>query len=348
MAELGKGRRVSRRRARQARRRPQQEVRRRREHPRPRGVDRAGPTASCTGCSASPASPCAVAAARRAARPPRSSPDRRHRLDPALLAAGGVRLETAPDGDPSSPSRSTGPTRATPRPRRPGGRWPRVGDALPGRRPRRRAARRGPVFSAGHRPAHVHPRGRRRREHRWPRSRPRDDDRGAPTSSPSSSAAFTWWHDRDVVTVAAVQGAAVGAGFQLALACDLRVCSTAARFAMRETSLGPGARPGRHRTRSCGPSATPGPWRSAPPGAGSAPTRPLRLGLASAVVEPDDLDETVGDLVAALLAAPRRPPSRATKARAALGARPPTPSPSASVERAAQIPLLRGAARAAG
>ena len=35
-----------------------------------------------------------------------------------------------------------------------------------------------------------------------------------------------------------MQGAAVGAGFQLALACDLRVVADDARFAMRETSLG--------------------------------------------------------------------------------------------------------------
>jgi enoyl-CoA hydratase/carnithine racemase len=51
-------------------------------------------------------------------------------------------------------------------------------------------------------------------------------------------AAFTWWRRPDVVTVAAVQGHAVGAGFQLALACDLRVVADDVRFVMRETSLG--------------------------------------------------------------------------------------------------------------
>src|SRR5918992_396799 len=39
-------------------------------------------------------------------------------------------------------------------------------------------------------------------------------------------------------SVAAIQGPAVGAGFQLALACDLRVASEDARFAMLEVRFG--------------------------------------------------------------------------------------------------------------
>ncbi|MGZ6341189.1 MAG: enoyl-CoA hydratase/isomerase family protein, partial [Candidatus Limnocylindrales bacterium] len=50
--------------------------------------------------------------------------------------------------------------------------------------------------------------------------------------------AFTWWRDDRVISVAAVQGHAVGAGFQLALACDLRILAEDARLSMRETSLG--------------------------------------------------------------------------------------------------------------
>jgi enoyl-CoA hydratase/carnithine racemase len=165
------------------------------------------------------------------------------------------------------------------------------------------------------------------------------DDAGAAELIAEFQRAFTWWHDRDVLTVAAVQGAAVGAGFQLALACDLRVCSTAARFSMRETSLGlvPDLAGTHPLVRAVGYSralemCATGRWVGADEAAA--------LGLATAVVEPDDLDETVGDLVAALLAAPAAA-VRATKAvlRSALTA---DAVAQREVERRAQIPLLRG------
>ncbi len=50
--------------------------------------------------------------------------------------------------------------------------------------------------------------------------------------------AFTWWRRNDIVSIAAVQGHGDRAGFQLALACDLRVVADDVQFAMRETSLG--------------------------------------------------------------------------------------------------------------
>jgi enoyl-CoA hydratase/carnithine racemase len=49
---------------------------------------------------------------------------------------------------------------------------------------------------------------------------------------------FAWLRADRFVSVAAVRGHAVGAGFQLALACDLRLVAEDARLCMREPSLG--------------------------------------------------------------------------------------------------------------
>jgi enoyl-CoA hydratase/carnithine racemase len=116
-------------------------------------------------------------------------------------------------------------------------------------------------------------------------------------------AAFTWWRESAAVTIAAVQGHAVGAGFQLALACDLVVCADDARFAMRETSLGlvpdlGGTTPlvaavGYQRALEI---CATGRW------VGS--REAVELGLALTSVPVDELGSSVDDLVAALLAAP--------------------------------------------
>lgn len=50
--------------------------------------------------------------------------------------------------------------------------------------------------------------------------------------------AFRWWRRCPVVTVAAVGGHAVGAGFQLALACDVMVVADDVALSMREPQLG--------------------------------------------------------------------------------------------------------------
>ena len=54
----------------------------------------------------------------------------------------------------------------------------------------------------------------------------------------AAQAAFTWWRACDAITFALVQGHAIGAGFQLALACDILIAAPDAQFAMRETSYG--------------------------------------------------------------------------------------------------------------
>lgn len=116
-------------------------------------------------------------------------------------------------------------------------------------------------------------------------------------------AAFTWWRRSAAVTVAAVAGHAVGAGFQLALACDLVLCADDARFAMRETSLGlvPDLGGTARLVEAVGyPRAleicATGRWVGA--------REAVDLGLAIAVVPAAEFTAAVDDLVAALLAAP--------------------------------------------
>ncbi|MFB7570188.1 MULTISPECIES: enoyl-CoA hydratase/isomerase family protein [unclassified Streptomyces] len=116
--------------------------------------------------------------------------------------------------------------------------------------------------------------------------------------------AFTWWRRNDIVSVAAVQGHAIGAGFQLALACDLRVVADDVQFAMRETSLGlvpdlTGTHPlvglvGYGRALEI---CLTGRYVGA--------AEAVNTGLANLAVPADQLDETARDLAAALLAAPR-------------------------------------------
>jgi len=115
--------------------------------------------------------------------------------------------------------------------------------------------------------------------------------------------AFSWWRDERVVSLASVQGHAIGAGFQLALACDLRVMADDVQLAMREPSLGlvpdlGGTQPlveAVGYARALEICAT-GRWVGAEEAAAT--------GLATLVVPREDLDAATSDLVAALLAAP--------------------------------------------
>lgn len=130
------------------------------------------------------------------------------------------------------------------------------------------------------------------------------DDAALDAAIASFQEAFTWWRRPDLVTVAAVQGHAVGAGFQLALACDLRICADDAQFAMRETSLGlvPDLAGTKPLTELVGPARAleiclTGRWVDA--------AEAVRIGLAALVVPGAELDAAAREFAAAVLGAPR-------------------------------------------
>ncbi len=112
---------------------------------------------------------------------------------------------------------------------------------------------------------------------------------------------FTWLRRPDIVSIAVVRGAAVGAGFQLALACDLRVLADDARFSMREPMLGlvpdlTGTKPlvdlvGYSRALEICATTR---WVAA--------DEARELGLATVVVPESDLEDALADLVGALTA----------------------------------------------
>jgi enoyl-CoA hydratase/carnithine racemase len=156
--------------------------------------------------------------------------------------------------------------------------------------------------------------------------------------------AFAWWRDDRIVSIASVQGHAVGAGFQLALGCDLRVVAADVQLAMKETSLGlvpdlGGTRPlvdlvGYARALEL---CLTGRWVGA--------DEAVAIGLASVAVPAADLDETARDLAAAVLAAPPGA-VRATKALLR-GARNRGYHDQRAAERAAQAGRLRELAASA-
>jgi enoyl-CoA hydratase/carnithine racemase len=58
------------------------------------------------------------------------------------------------------------------------------------------------------------------------------------TAIASYQEGFTWLRRPGIVSIAAVHGHAIGAGFQLALACDLRIVADDVKFCMKEPALG--------------------------------------------------------------------------------------------------------------
>jgi enoyl-CoA hydratase/carnithine racemase len=112
---------------------------------------------------------------------------------------------------------------------------------------------------------------------------------------------FTWLRDPRFVSIAKVRGHAIGAGFQLALSCDLRVVADDARFSMKESALGlvpdlTGTKPLVEHVgyaRALEICATARVVRA---------DEAVRIGLATASVPAAELDAAVADLAAALVA----------------------------------------------
>lgn len=150
--------------------------------------------------------------------------------------------------------------------------------------------------------------------------------------------AFGWLSRPDLVSVAAVHGHAIGAGFQLALACDIRVVADDTLFCMAEPTLGlvPDLGGTKRLVGAVGYSRA---VEMCLTGRRVGADEADRIGLATLVVARADLDGAVADLVAGLLST-NRDASVETKALLA-GAAGRTQAEQEAAEREAQLRRLR-------
>jgi len=132
----------------------------------------------------------------------------------------------------------------------------------------------------------------------------RREDSDATATIAGFQEAFSWLRRPDVVSIAAIRGHAIGAGFQLALACDLRVLTEDAKLTMAEVSLGlvPDLGGTKRLVELVGYGRA---LDICVTGRRIGAHEADRLGLATLVVPQDDLDKAVADLVAQVLAAHR-------------------------------------------
>ena len=151
-------------------------------------------------------------------------------------------------------------------------------------------------------------------------------------------AAFEWLRRPDLVSIAAVHGHAIGAGLQLALACDLRVLAADAQLRIGEPGLGlvPDLGGTKRLIETVGYSRA---LELSLTGRQVDAAEAMRLGLASLAVENSQLEATVDDLAAALLSVPR---NAATETKALLQrAVTATANEQLAAERAASLRQLR-------
>jgi enoyl-CoA hydratase/carnithine racemase len=149
---------------------------------------------------------------------------------------------------------------------------------------------------------------------------------------------FRWLRSPGIVSVAAVQGHAIGAGAQLALACDMRVFADDAKLRLPEATLGlvPDLTGTSTLMELVGYSRA---MEICLTGRAVGAAEAAAVGLANLVVPLAELDGAIDDLVAALTAVPVGA-SRATAAlvRSAVRNEPETQD---AAERAAQVRQLQ-------
>ena len=158
-------------------------------------------------------------------------------------------------------------------------------------------------------------------------------------------AAFTGWRELPAVVVAAVQGRAVGAGLQLALAADLRVAAADAALVVGEGRLGLVPDLG-GTARLVELAGYPAALDLCLTGRSVPAAEAVRLGLVTRAAGDEGLDACLTGLVEQLLALPSAV-LPATKGLVAGAVHRPV-AEQLTAERAAQLALLRAAARRAG
>ncbi|MTD13786.1 enoyl-CoA hydratase/isomerase family protein [Nakamurella sp. YIM 132087] len=149
---------------------------------------------------------------------------------------------------------------------------------------------------------------------------------------------FTWQADPRFVSIAAVRGHAVGAGFQLALACDLMLIADDARFRMAEVRYGlvPDLGGTHQLVRRIGAARA---LEVCGTGREVTAAEALSWGLAVRSVPADDLGDATDQLVAGFLAAP--PEALRSISSLVAGAGSATVEQQLRAERVAQLSRLR-------
>jgi enoyl-CoA hydratase/carnithine racemase len=152
---------------------------------------------------------------------------------------------------------------------------------------------------------------------------------------------FTWLRRNDIVSIAAVRGHAIGAGFQLALACDLRVVAQDAKFAMKEVTLGlvPDLTGTKRLLDLVGYARA---LELCATGRTVDADEAVRIGLATVCVPVEEVEQTARDLAAALLSADRDALIEIKALLAGGGAR--TAAEQELAERQAQVRRIRSLA----